>query len=121
MLMGFQREKRFWYFTELKGSSELDECREKYLAERSSNPDLTFPQFATQYIGRSLPILSDMFTQLKKKGYDPNTIQVKDKSGVVIAHDMSSELYQAASFWTTKEISPEDMKEIEILGFKLSV
>ncbi len=120
MLMGFQREKRFWYFTELEDTAELRECRKKYSAERLLNPDLTFPQFAAQYMGRPLPILSDMFTQLKKKGYDPNTIQVKDESGAVIAHDTSSELYQAASFWTTKDISPEDMKETESLGFKLS-
>ena len=118
--MGVQREKRFWYFTELKDIAELRECRKKYSAERLLNPDLTFPQFAAQYMGRPLPILDDMFTQLKKKGYDLQTPPVKDESGSVIAQDMSSELYQAVSFWVSKPISEEDSKVVTDLGFELS-
>ncbi|MBI2233267.1 MAG: hypothetical protein HYU56_05070 [Candidatus Aenigmarchaeota archaeon] len=118
--MGGQREKRFWYFTELKDTAELRECRKKYSAERLLNPDLTFPQFAVQYMGRPVPTIADVFTQLKKKGYDPQTPPVKDGSGKVIAQDMSSELYQAVSFWVSKPISEEDSKAVTDLGFELS-
>lgn len=120
MLMGFQREKRFWYFTELKDTAELRECRKKYSTERLLNPDLTFPQFATQYMGRPLPTLNDVFAQLKKKDYKPQTSPIKDESGVVIAQDTSSELYQAVSFWVNKPISKEDSKSVTDIGFELS-